>query len=194
MKKWAQYFSRLTAGLTQTQVAEKIGVADQTTVGRWRRGETSPKDPSVVATVAQKFGANVLEAFVAAGFLNREEAGLPPTYDVDFFTLVDDDDSLSEQAKIHLKNQYGLLREASTVQRTHSLRDSIANDPELDEATRLRLLASFDSTASVAYTSSVTVVEVPFPGVPTRADFDLAADEAYTQSPEEEAEATEAST
>lgn len=163
MSKWSTYINRLTAGQTQQQAASQIGVADQTTVGRWRSGKTTPKDPAIVAAVAQAYGENVLEAFVAAGFLTREEAGMLPVHGVDFYTLVDDDDSLSDQAKIHLKNQYGLLRSASAVERTHSIRESILNDPDLDDSTRQRLIAQFDLAEVATIYSDPTVVEPQFP-------------------------------
>lgn len=160
---WSTYVKRMTRGQTQQQVADQAKVADQTTVGRWRRGTTSPKDPAVVAAFAQAYGAPVLEAFVAAGFLTREEAGMPPAHGIDFEALVDEDDALSENAKIHLKNQYGLLKAASVVDRTQALRESIRSDPELDEKTRKRLLDSFDSTnVTTIYSSTATVVEHPF--------------------------------
>lgn len=188
MKNWSTYFKRLSHGETQQQAADRIKVADQTTVGRWRRGETTPKDPAVVAAVAQAYGANVLEAFVAAGFLTRDEAGMSPAHGVDFYTLVDDDDSLSDQAKVHLKNQYGLLREASAVQRAAAFRESILADPELDKATKQRLLESFDATApTVSYTSSVTIVEPPFPKVQSDPQRNLraVADESELEEPGE---------
>lgn len=161
---WSTYVTRLTRGETQQQVADRIKVADQTTVGRWRKGTTTPRDTAVVAAFAQAYGGNVLEAFVAAGFLTREEAGMPPLHGVDFETLVDDDDALSENAKVHLKNQYGLLKAASAVDRAHAIRESIVNDPDLSEATRERLLASLDAPSrdvTTIYSSTATVVEHP---------------------------------
>lgn len=71
---WAAYVARFGQGLTQQQVGDRAGV-DQATVGRWLRGLKVPTEASVVAALAQGFGRNPLEAFVAAGFLTVDEAG-----------------------------------------------------------------------------------------------------------------------
>ncbi len=71
---WALYVATLGEGKTQRQVGEMTGV-DQATVGRWLRGEKIPTEAGVVAKLAQGFGRNPLEAFVAAGFLSVDDAG-----------------------------------------------------------------------------------------------------------------------
>lgn len=71
---WAAYVTRFGEGMTQRQIGEKAGV-DQATAGRWVRGEKVPTEAAVVARLAQGFGRNPLEAFVAAGFLSLDEVG-----------------------------------------------------------------------------------------------------------------------
>lgn len=72
METWAEYVRRVSAGLTQTQIAEKSGVA-QTNVGRWLRGDPGqPKADSVVA-FARAFKQPPVEALIAAGYLSIEE-------------------------------------------------------------------------------------------------------------------------
>lgn len=137
---WAEYVRRLIGQDTQMAVSMRTRI-DQTTISRWLRGVTTPKNAADVAHFAQCYKANVLEAFVAAGFLSAEEAGVPPTPATTFQDLVDQDPDLSPEAKIHLKNQYGLLRAASAHSRVVELRDKILGDRELDQATREQLVA-----------------------------------------------------
>jgi transcriptional regulator with XRE-family HTH domain len=159
---WSRYVRRISGASSGSEIAARTRVG-QSTVSRWLNDSTSPSTAQA-AKFAQTYGANVLEAFVAAGFLTEEEAGMPPRPEVDFYALVDEDPALSTHAKIHLKNQYGLLRSASAHSRTHEVRERIVNDPDLDEATRDRLLAHFaEAGVTVAYTSSATVIEGEFP-------------------------------
>jgi transcriptional regulator with XRE-family HTH domain len=113
---WGNYVSQLADGENQKAIAARLGV-DQGTVSRWLRGESSPKNTAVVAHVAQVYGSNVLEAFVAAGMLSPEEAGMPPQPRLDFDSIVDADPSLSSEAKAHLKSEYVLLQAASAYSR-----------------------------------------------------------------------------
>jgi transcriptional regulator with XRE-family HTH domain len=161
---WARYVRRTSDGATGSEIEQRTGIA-QSTVSRWFTGGRMPM-PAHAAKFAQSYGGNVLEAFVAAGFLTEEEAGVPPPPEIDFYALVDDDPDLSAQAKIHLKNQYGLLKAASAHTESAAARELIENDDELDARTKARLLARLsNTTVGVAYTSSATVVEHPFPEI-----------------------------
>lgn len=73
-KLWAAYVFDLAGDRTQDEVAELVGT-NQTTVGRWLRGAKVPTDAVTVAHVARSCGRNPLEAFVAAGMLDEDEAG-----------------------------------------------------------------------------------------------------------------------
>jgi len=77
MSDWAKYVDSLTQGESQDAVGAKVGVAGST-ISRWRSG-SRPGKPAEVAAFAVTYGRNVLEAFVAAGFLTPEQAGMPPT-------------------------------------------------------------------------------------------------------------------
>jgi transcriptional regulator with XRE-family HTH domain len=70
---WAAYVAAIGEGLTQQDIAVAAGV-NQSTVGRWLNGKTAPTEAAVVALLAQRLERNPLEAFVAAGFLTKDEA------------------------------------------------------------------------------------------------------------------------
>lgn len=159
---WARYVRRISGGVGGSEIEKKTGI-HQSNISRWLNDGTTPQ-PAQAAKFAQSYDANVLEAFVAAGFLTEEEAGMPPRPDTDFYTIVEEDNGLTEQAKIHLKNQYGLLRAASANARTAQVRSLIEAEDGIDEATKARLLASFeDDGVTTIYSSSATIVEHPFP-------------------------------
>lgn len=73
---WADYVASVVGGRTQMQVERETGIA-QTTISRWRssEGATKKPQPAQVARFAQVYGRNVIEAFVAAGLLTKEDAG-----------------------------------------------------------------------------------------------------------------------
>ena len=163
---WSEFVARLIAGETQVTVSQKTGI-DQTTISRWLRGANRPKDPATVAHFAQVYAANVLEAFVAAGFLSPEEAGMPPTPAFDFAAMVDADPALSREAKIHLKNQYGLLKDATVSARALALREQIERLTSVDERTRNHLLSFLDGEHdSQATVAAVIARELHHPSYP----------------------------
>lgn len=82
---WYDYVRHISGNATQKTIAEAADV-DQTTVSRWKEGAFSPS-PGAVSALARNYGRNVLEAFVAAGFLTDEEAGTPPPPTVDLATV-----------------------------------------------------------------------------------------------------------
>lgn len=73
---WWSYVERVSRGASQQVIAERTGIG-QSSVGRWK---TSDPKPSNVRSFALAYDRPVLEAFVAAGFLNQREANLitPP--------------------------------------------------------------------------------------------------------------------
>lgn len=76
MNLWAKYVREVSAGATQSDVAAKCEPpVNQSTVGRWLRGDYAPTDAATVAAFASGHGRNVLEAFVAAGMLDEADAG-----------------------------------------------------------------------------------------------------------------------
>lgn len=75
--EWRQYVEQVIGEDRHIDVARKTGV-DQSTVSRW----LNPKEKSVrlssqaVAAFARGYGVPVLQAFVVAGFLTKDEASM----------------------------------------------------------------------------------------------------------------------
>jgi transcriptional regulator with XRE-family HTH domain len=81
MTTWATYVARVARTDVSTEIAKATGI-NQSSVYRWLKEEATPTTAHA-ARFAQTYGRNVLEAFVAAGFLTAEEAGMPPAPEVD---------------------------------------------------------------------------------------------------------------
>jgi transcriptional regulator with XRE-family HTH domain len=139
---WPEYVRRVSRGDNQVAIEARTSI-DQGTVSRWLRGKTTPS-PAQAAKFAQGYDGNVLEAFVAAGFLTAEEAGIPPAAPQGFGAMVDADPDLSPEAKVHIKNQYRLLKTASAQSRALQLCGQILRNGKLDDETRRQLLATLD--------------------------------------------------
>src|SRR5687767_2579856 len=142
---WPEYVRRLSRGDNQVAIEARTSI-DQGTVSRWLNGKTTPS-PGQAAKFAQSYDGNVLEAFVAAGFLTAEEAGSPPAAPQGFVAMIDADPDLSPEAKIHIKNQYTLLKAASAQSRALQLCEQILRAGKLDDETREQLLATLDGQA-----------------------------------------------
>lgn len=79
--QWSEYVTRVVGRDRQVEVARKTGI-DQTTISRWLNpveGRGRRISSQAVAAFARGYGIPVLEAFVVAGFLTEEEAGMTPT-------------------------------------------------------------------------------------------------------------------
>ena len=150
---WPEYVRRLARGDNQVAIERTTGVR-QSTVSRWLKGQTTPT-PAEAAKFAQGYRGNVLEAFVAAGLLTEEEAGLPPKPRVTFSDVIDADPDLSAEAKVHIKNQYGLLKAASANNRAVLLREQIERSETLDDETRAQLLATLNGGSDTAVALTV---------------------------------------
>ena len=72
---WPEYLRRITAGQTQTKIAECIGLG-RLSVCHWLHGKTRPK-PETAIMVARVYGRSPIEALLAAGYLNPAEVRLP---------------------------------------------------------------------------------------------------------------------
>lgn len=81
MSNWSNYVKALTKGVGIEEVGARVGVSGST-ISRWRSGQSSPKNPAEVALLAVAFDADVLEAFVAAGYLTPEQAQRPARLDL----------------------------------------------------------------------------------------------------------------
>jgi transcriptional regulator with XRE-family HTH domain len=144
---WPEYVRRLSRGDNQVAIEARTSI-DQGTVSRWLNGKTTPS-PAQAAKFAQSYDGNVLEAFVAAGFLTAEEAGSPPAAPQGFVAMIDADPDLSPEAKIHIKNQYRLLKAASAQSRALQVCEQILRAGKLDDETRQQLLATLDGQALI---------------------------------------------
>lgn len=89
---WHEYVKQVVGNDRQTEVARKTGI-DQTTISRWLRpeqGGTARISSQSVAKFARGYGKSVLQAFVVAGFLTPEEAGMQAEAPVDVSSIGDD--------------------------------------------------------------------------------------------------------
>lgn len=73
VESWSELVKRVTHPMTQTQIAEKAGVA-QTNVGRWLRGERGLPQADTVVRFCRAFNVPPLEGLMAAGFITADEA------------------------------------------------------------------------------------------------------------------------
>lgn len=74
-ESWWEYLNRVTKRASQVEIAKAARV-DPATVSRWKLGKTIPSADSVIA-VARHFRRNPVEALIAAGYLDKTEAGTP---------------------------------------------------------------------------------------------------------------------
>ncbi len=72
---WPEYLRRISAGQTQGQMAETIGVG-RLSVCNWLHGKNRPKAETVIA-VARVYGRPPIEALVAAAYVSADEVRLP---------------------------------------------------------------------------------------------------------------------
>lgn len=71
---WSLYLLHIADGGTQVEIGKAVGTT-QVTISRWLKKGLVPTSAPVVASVARAYGRNPLEAFVAAGMLEEDEAG-----------------------------------------------------------------------------------------------------------------------
>lgn len=93
---WSDYLKAAAPGAQQRDIALAAGV-DQATVSRWQRSGAPPR-PENVAAFARAYRRPVLEAFVAAGFLTKNEARERPR-GRPRLDLIDDGELLAELAR-----------------------------------------------------------------------------------------------
>jgi transcriptional regulator with XRE-family HTH domain len=73
LEDWPSYVRRIAGGMTQAQIAAKVGSVSVSNVGRWLRGEhTQPGADSVIA-FAKAFHRPIVEALTAAGYVSEGE-------------------------------------------------------------------------------------------------------------------------
>lgn len=94
--QWHEYVAKVIGTDRQIDVARKTGI-DQTTISRWLNPTTSSarRTSQTVAAFARAYQRPVLEAFVMAGFLTADEAGVPAEPVIDLAD-VDSNDLIRE--------------------------------------------------------------------------------------------------
>jgi transcriptional regulator with XRE-family HTH domain len=75
VEDWPTYVRRIAAGLTQAQIAAKVGSVSTSNVGRWLRGEPGQPAADNVIAFARAFDQSVIEALIAARYLSPQENG-----------------------------------------------------------------------------------------------------------------------
>jgi transcriptional regulator with XRE-family HTH domain len=70
--QWPEYVRRIAPGMTQAQIASRIGVS-ASNVGRWIRGEPGQPAAENVIAFAKAFSRPPLEALTAAGYFTPSE-------------------------------------------------------------------------------------------------------------------------
>jgi transcriptional regulator with XRE-family HTH domain len=71
IETWPEYLRRITAGHTQAQIAERVGVG-RLSVCNWFNGKTRPKAETAIA-VARVYRRPPVEALLAAAYLDHHE-------------------------------------------------------------------------------------------------------------------------
>ena len=72
---WPEYLRRISAGETQGQIAERIGIG-RLSVCHWLHGKTRPKAETAIA-VARAYDRPPIEALLASGYVHADEVRLP---------------------------------------------------------------------------------------------------------------------
>jgi len=71
-ESWSDYVARITVGVPREDVAEAAGV-NVSSLSRWVNDKVTPKAEKVVE-FARALGRSPIEALIAAGYLEPEEA------------------------------------------------------------------------------------------------------------------------
>lgn len=87
---WQDYVDGLVGEMPNRVASARSGVTEAT-ISRWRSGGIKSPDARQVAAFARGYDRPVLEAFIAAGFLEPEEARQRPSAPPTLTTLTDDE-------------------------------------------------------------------------------------------------------
>lgn len=94
VETWPDYVRRVAVGLTQEQIAAKVGGMSGSAVGKWMRGDLAAQpDANKVIAFAKAFNQPPMEALTAAGYFTAGES-LPsartPLSEYDDIELLDE--------------------------------------------------------------------------------------------------------
>jgi len=117
-ERWATWLRRRmrTAGVaTPTELGRASGV-DQSVISRWlNEGRTPQVDQ--LRKIATPLRATMLDLLIAAGYVSPDELGVTETPSsavvADVAEAIKGDAALIDEARLHLLNQYELLRRLS---------------------------------------------------------------------------------
>ncbi|MGH3501288.1 MAG: helix-turn-helix domain-containing protein [Nocardioidaceae bacterium] len=90
--RWGTWLAHHQGSRTQIQLAKALDVS-ASTVSRWLSGDITPDSAGLVADVAVRLGANVMGAYLAAGFITEDmyEQIMAQPMPADARSLSDDD-------------------------------------------------------------------------------------------------------
>jgi transcriptional regulator with XRE-family HTH domain len=86
---WPTYVRRIADGLTQAQIASKVGSVSTSNIGRWVRGEPGQPGADNVIAFAKAFDRPVTEALAAAGYLSGEDFTIPDRTPLSHYTKLE---------------------------------------------------------------------------------------------------------
>lgn len=117
MNDWYEYVVQ-TAGTTSQMEIQRLSGIHQSTVAKWKAG-TRPS-PAQVAKFATEMKVGVLDAFIVAGYLTPEQAGVRPTV-TPRLSAVSEGQLIAELAKrlgVEVEVQPPTKKEARTLKMT----------------------------------------------------------------------------
>jgi len=110
---WLRRRMRATAGVgTPTELGQASGV-DQSVISRWLNEGRTPQ-VNQLRKIATPLRATMLDLLIAAGYVSPDELGVTDTPSsavvADVAEAIKRDADLIDEARLHLLNQYALLR------------------------------------------------------------------------------------
>lgn len=103
-------------GETPSSLAEKHPDLNKSTISRWQNGDTEAPTPEKLRLLADLLHVPYLDLMMAAGYILPSDIGRantpapPEPMKHDILRAIREDDTLSDEAKRHFRNQYKLLQ------------------------------------------------------------------------------------
>jgi len=99
IEDWPTYVRRIAAGMTQAQIATKVGSVSGSNVGRWLRGEHAQPGADSVVAFARAFRRPITEALAVAGYISDDEVTTPERTPLDRYDTAELFDELRRRTK-----------------------------------------------------------------------------------------------